>query len=199
MKAMLKTQEQPTSSCPNWVQILEEEFQGRQTHAFAKGYNIPLYKNDIWIVCQGIVQLCTLDPEGHESILGLACPDMPFGASLTQIAAYEAFAFTDVVLMRIDQAELEQSPSLAQRLVVQLNRRFQQTETLLSITHQCQIKTRIQQLMLLLAKEIGVATPEGKRLRIRFNPSANCESSWNLSCDCYSCSQELTKRGMAIG
>lgn len=152
----------------DWSQIFEEEYQGRQTHAFSKRYNIPLNTHDIWVVCRGVVQLCTLDPEGHESILGLAFPGMPFGTPLTQISAYEAIALTDVVLMYIHQTELEDSPLLAQRVLTQLNRRIQQTEVLLSLVHQFQTKARIKQLLLFLTREIGEPTPEGIRIWVRF-------------------------------
>ncbi|ABW31438.1 Crp/Fnr family transcriptional regulator [Acaryochloris marina] len=165
---MFKTQELPASSNQNWRQMLEDEYQGRQTYAFSKGFNVPLHIHDIWIVCRGVVQICTLDSEGQESILGLACPDMPFGPPLTQIKAYEAIALTDVVLMRIEQSELERSPLLAQRILIQLNRRFQQTEALLSIVHHRLIRKRIEQLLLLLAREVGEMTPEGVRICVRF-------------------------------
>lgn len=165
---MLKTQEPPAFLNQDWRRIFEEEYQDRQIHAFSKGYNIPLHAHDIWIVCQGVVQLCTVDLEGYESILGLACPDMPFGPPLTQISVYEAIALTDVMLVHIHQSELERFPSLAQRISIQLNRRFQQTEALLSIVHQRQTKARIKQLLLFLTREVGEVTPKGIRLWVRF-------------------------------
>lgn len=151
----------------NWCQIFEEQYQERQTYAFSKGDNIPLYPHDIWIVCRGILQLRTLDCDGNEAIFGLAFPEIPFGLPLTQIDPYEVIALTDVVLIRISQLELEQSPVLAQGVLLQLNRRLQQAEALLVLNHHRLVSKRLQALLLLLTREIGEQTPDGNRIRVR--------------------------------
>lgn len=164
---MSQTQISATPALINGSLLLEKVYQGRQTYEFKGGFNIVLYSHDIWIVCRGIVQLHTSDGEGNEAILGLACPEMPFGLPLTQLAPYTATALTDVVLMRISQQELEQSPILAQGIQVQLNRRLQQTEALLALNLLHRVRDRLQALLLLLATEVGERTPDGIRIGIR--------------------------------
>lgn len=147
--------------------LLEKVYQGRQTYEYWKGYNIPLHACDIWVVCRGVVQLGTLHYDGTEALLGFAYPEMPFGLPLTQISPYTATAFSDVVLMRLSQIELEQSPVLAQEIFFQLNRRAQQTEALLNVVHHHSVSDRFQALLLLLARELGEQTPGGIRIGIR--------------------------------
>lgn len=156
-----------TASSVNWSQLLKEVYRGRQTYKYREGLNIPLHPHDVWIVCRGVVQLSTFHCDGNEAILGLAYPDMPFGAPITQIDPYEAIGLTDVILMRISQREIEQSPQLMHGMLLQLNRRLQQTEILLDLINHHQVGDRLQHLLLLLKSEVGEVTPDGVRLRIR--------------------------------
>lgn len=166
---MPKTQTLASSSSLHWSQLLEEVYQGRQTHEFTRGVNIPLQTHDVWIVCRGIVQLSTCQRDGNEAILGLACPEMPFGLPFTQITPYEATAFSNVVLMRLSQIELEQTPALAQGILLQLNRRLKQAEALFALAHQRHMSERLQELLLLLSKEIGEQTSDGIRIGARLS------------------------------
>nr|WP_010468592.1 helix-turn-helix domain-containing protein [Acaryochloris sp. CCMEE 5410] len=122
---------------------------------------------DLWIVCRGIVQLGTLFASGDEAVLGFVYPAMPFGLPLTQLNPYEAFALTDVVLMRLNQVELESSPLLAQGVLQQLSRRLQQTEAILAMISQRRVYDRLVQLLLMLKQEVGHVTPDGVRLEVR--------------------------------
>ena len=156
------------SSSVNGSQVLEKVYQGRQTYEFREGFNIPLHPHDVWIVCRGVVQLNTFHRDGNEAILGLVYPDMPFGAPLTQVDPYEAIGLTNVVLMRVSQQEIERSLHLSQWMLVQLQRRLQQTEAFLALNSQRRVGDRLQQLLLLLTKDVGEVIPEGMRLKVRF-------------------------------
>lgn len=164
---MPNTQGLTSSFSIHWSELLEEVYQERHTHEYSKSAKILLYPNDVWIVCRGIVQLSTIQLEGNESILGLVYPGMPFGLPFTQISPYEAIALSDVVLMRLSQVELEHSPRLAQGIQVQLNRRLQQTEALLALNHHHHVSARLQELLLLLAREVGEQTSNGNRIGVR--------------------------------
>lgn len=148
-------------------QLLEDIYQGRNLHDFKRGQPISLQPHEVWVVCRGIVQLSTLHPSGDESIVGLACPSMPFGLPFTQLAPYEAHALSDVVLMRLHRMELEQSPPLAQGLFQQLSRRLQQTEAVLAMASQRRVEDRLRQLLLMLCKDVGQVTPDGIRITVR--------------------------------
>lgn len=155
----------PSKDCR---QLLEEVYQGRQTYEFKAGCTIPFHPHDIWIVSRGVIQLRTVHFDGSETTLGLVYPEMPFGLPLTHLDPYEAIALTDVVLMRLSQTEIDQSPRLAQEILWQLNRRLQQTETLLALSNKRFISDRLQALLLLLKKELGQTTPEGVQIGVRF-------------------------------
>lgn len=158
-----------SSSFPHWSQLLEKVYEGRQTYEFKKGDHIPLHSHDVWIVCRGVIKLSTCQKDGTVAILGLACAEMPFGLPPTQVAPYEAIAFTDVVLMRLSQMEMEQTPALAQGILLQLNRRLQQAEALFAVSHHRRMHERLQELLLLLGREIGEQTSDGIQIGIRLN------------------------------
>lgn len=148
-------------------QLLEELYSGRTLHAFKSGQPIRMLPDEIWVVCRGVVQLGTLYDSGDEAMLGLACPSMPFGLPLSFIRPYQASALTDVDLMRLTVAEVEQSPALTQGLFRQLTRRLQQTEAVLAMVGYRRVEDRLRHFLLLLKQEIGQPNPGGTRLGIR--------------------------------
>lgn len=160
---MLTTQD---SAVPSAI-LLEEVYQEYQTYEFKKGCLILLYQNNIWVVCRGIVRLSTFDSDGDEVSLGFVFQDMPFGLPLTHVNPYDATGLTDVVLMRVHEQEIEQSPLLAQRMQFQLNRRQQQVATLMTLVNQHPVSRRLQKLLLLLAREVGEQTLDGLRINVR--------------------------------
>lgn len=150
-----------------WREILEELYHGRNVATFKSGQRIAMAPSDVLIVCRGVVQLTTLYPNGEEVILGLICPSMPFGLPLSQLNPLEAHALTEVVLMRVHWAEVEQSPRLGQSLLREMTRRLQQTESMLAIAGYRRVDDRLRQLLLLLQQEVGQVTTEGVRLGVR--------------------------------
>lgn len=123
--------------------------------------------DEILIVCRGVVQLGTLYDSGDEALLGLACPSMPFGLPLAWIRPYQASALTDVDLMRLTLAEVEQSPVLSQSIFRHLTRRLQQTEAILAMVGYRRVEDRLRHLLLLLKQEIGQPAEGGTRLGVR--------------------------------
>jgi len=123
--------------------------------------------DEILVVCRGVVQIGTLYDSGDEALLGLACPSMPFGLPLSFIRPYQASAMTDVGLMRLSMAEVEQSAVLAQSLLRQLTRRLQQTEAILAMVGYRRVEDRLRHLLLLFKEEIGSPVTSGTRLSIR--------------------------------
>lgn len=122
---------------------------------------------EILVVCRGVVQIGTLYDSGDEALLGLASPSMPFGLPLSFIRPYQASALTDVDLMRLTMAEVEQSAELAQGLFRQLTRRLQQTEAILAMVGYRRVEDRLRHLLLLLKEEIGLPVASGTRLSVR--------------------------------
>lgn len=164
---MLNSSTLEVSSQPDLRQLLEELYKGRSLQSYKTGQAIRMLPDEILVVCRGVVQIGTLYDSGDEALLGLACPSMPFGLPLSFIRPYQAAAMTDVDLMRLSMAEVEQSAVLAQSLFKQLTRRLQQTEAVLAMVGYRRVEDRLRHLLLLLKEEIGLPITSGTRLSIR--------------------------------
>jgi len=147
--------------------LLEEQYSGRMLHSFASGETVDMGPQDVWVVCRGIVQVGTLYTTGDEALLGLVYPSMPFGLPFTLIRPYQAIALTNIDVMKLSLAEVEQSPLLSQSLFHHLNRRLRQTEALLAMVGYRRVEERLRHLLLLLAQEIGQPQGSGTRLTVR--------------------------------
>ncbi|HEY9615622.1 MAG TPA: Crp/Fnr family transcriptional regulator [Microcoleaceae cyanobacterium] len=148
-------------------QTLEELYQGRSLYAFRAGQPIPMTSQEVWIVCRGVVLLSTLYPNGEEALLGLAGSSMPFGLPMTLIHPYQAIALSDVDLMCVSIAELQQSAALSTEIFYHLNRRLRQAEAMLAMAGCRRVEDRLRQLILLLQMEIGQPVSDGMRLSVR--------------------------------
>ncbi|AFY71099.1 transcriptional regulator, Crp/Fnr family [Thalassoporum mexicanum PCC 7367] len=169
MSNLLKFDRSTTDSAANsdWRQLLEEVYQGRSLSPYSNGQTIPLYPDEILVVCRGIVRLGTLHESGDEVLLGLAGPSTPFGLPLTLISPYQAIAFSHVDIMRLSMAEIENVPSLSHGLFRHLCRRLQQTEAMLALVSNRRVVDRLRQFLLLLKDEIGQPRANDTRLSIR--------------------------------
>lgn len=152
---------------PDLRRLLEELYQGRTLHPYPSGQIIHLAPSEIWIVCRGVVQLSTFFANGDEALLGLAGPAMPFGLPLTLTAPYQAMALSDVHLMCLREAELEESPTLAQGVYRHLKRRLRQTEAILALAGHRRVEDKLRHLLILLQQEVGQPVDEGTRLSVR--------------------------------
>lgn len=148
-------------------QLLENLYHGRDLYTVRAGQSIPLNPQEVWIVYRGVVELSTLYPNGDEALLGLASPSMPFGLPLTLIHPYQATALSDVDLMCLTLAEIEQSATLGREIFHHLSRRLRQTEAMLAMVGCRRVEDRLRQLLLLLQMEVGQPIEDGTRLSIR--------------------------------
>jgi len=148
-------------------QFLEDLYRGHATVTFRAGQLIPMNPQDVWIVARGVVQLSTFYPNGDEALLGLAVPSMPFGLTLSLIQPYQAIAMSEVMLMCLNMAEIEQSPQLSQAVLHQMGRRLRQTEAMLAMAGYRRVEERLRQLLTLLQAEIGQPVASGTRLSVR--------------------------------
>ncbi len=142
--------------------------QGRLFQSYARGEAIPLNPQAIWQVNQGWVKLSTFCSRGEEILLGLAGPSMLFGPTLTALPVYQATVLSDQAqLVPIFLTEITASPSLAQALLPRINQRLRQSEAFAAVCGQRHVTERLNQLLLLLSREIGQPVPQGIRLSIR--------------------------------
>lgn len=138
-----------------------------QLQAYHAGEAIPLTPHSVWFISQGLVKLSTFPNDGEEVLVGLAGPSTSFGPGLTSLQTYQAVALSEAQLISISLSEIANSPSLAQRFLPQINRRLQQTESLLAIAGVRKVSERLYQLLQLLKQEIGHPVPQGTRLSVR--------------------------------
>ena len=142
--------------------------QNRLKHFYSKGELISLEPDQLYIVCQGLVKLSTMNEKGEEIVVGLAGSSMPFGSSMTSLPTYSAIALSETVeLVAIPLTEISASPRLAQALLPQVSERVRQTECLLAISGKRHVKERLYYLLLFLKQEIGQTVAQGTRLAVR--------------------------------
>jgi CRP-like cAMP-binding protein len=149
------------------TQALDNYTEGRRLHFYERGEEITLAEQGVWQVYRGIVQLSQLSLNGEEVLLGWSQPSTFFGLWLTHIESYQARAISEVYLKWYPLNEIEASPHLAQTLLAQVVRRMRQTEALLAIAGLRRVEERLQELLRLLARELGQPVTEGTRLSVR--------------------------------
>jgi CRP-like cAMP-binding protein len=131
------------------------------------GQTIPLQPDEVLIVCRGIVQLFTIQPDGGETLLGLAGPSMPLGLPLTVVHPYWAIALTDVDVLTLPMAEVESSSVLMAGIYRHLTLRLQQAEAWLALAGKRLVVDRLQQFLVMLAQDFGQVEPQGVRIPMR--------------------------------
>ena len=143
--------------------------EGSRLHFYDKGELIPLAQEGIWQVYRGVIQLSQFAPSGDEILLGLVHPENFFGLWLTahQLENYQARALSDVYLRWYPLVEIESSPTLSQLILGQIIYRMKQSEALLSIAGLRRVDERLQELLKLLAQEMGESTNGETRLNVR--------------------------------
>jgi CRP-like cAMP-binding protein len=143
--------------------------EGRRLHFYDKAELIPLAQEGIWQVYRGVVQLSQFASSGDEILLGWVYPENFFGLWLTanQLENYQARALSDVYLRWYPLAEIESSATLSQLILGQVIYRMRQAEALLAIAGLRRVDERLQELLKLLAQEMGEFTSGGVRLNVR--------------------------------
>ncbi len=153
---------------PSTHTVLQDPlYQGKRLHFYDKGEYIPMRGSGSWQVYRGLVQLNTFHESGEEVILGWAAPTTVFNSGENTLGNYEAKALTQVYLHWFSAAEIETSLDLAQALLMQLNRRMYQTQSLLVIAGLRRVEDRLRSLLILLQQDLGQRTSEGILIPVR--------------------------------
>ncbi len=150
-----------------FIDLLEQLYRDRALLPYPMGQTIPLQPDEVLIVCRGIVQLFTIQPDGGETLLGLAGPSMPLGLPLTVVHPYWAIALTDVDVLTLPMAEIESSSVLMAGIYRHLTLRLQQTEAWLALAGKRLVVDRLQQFLVMLAQDFGQVEPQGVRIPMR--------------------------------
>jgi len=150
-----------------FIDLLEQLYRDRALVPYPAGRPLSLKSDEVLIICRGILQLSTIQPDGGETLLGLAGPSIPVGLPLTVVDPYWATALTDVDVLTLPLAELEASPTLMAGLFRNLTLRLQQAEAWLALSGMRLVADRLTHLLLLLARDFGQVEPEGVRIPVR--------------------------------
>ncbi|MFB2835318.1 PAS domain-containing protein [Floridanema evergladense] len=135
---------------------------------YNRGEIIPLPKDVIWLVTEGLVKLTTITEHGEEVLVGFAGREMVFSSSLTSLQAYQATALSKTVeIVSIPMSDINNYPHLCQALLPKISQRLKQTETMLAISGQKLVKDRLHSLLRLLQQQFGEAVSEGTRICVR--------------------------------
>ncbi|NET36508.1 MAG: Crp/Fnr family transcriptional regulator [Cyanothece sp. SIO1E1] len=147
--------------------LLEQLYQERSLISYEANETIPLYNDELVIVCRGVVQLLSIHPNGDEVLLGLAGPSTSIGLPLTSVSPYQAITLTPANVLRLSLAEVEASPALAAGLFRHMTLRLQQAEAWLASVGRRYVADRLRCLLIWLAQELGQPAPIGTRITVR--------------------------------
>ncbi|MEB3288295.1 MAG: Crp/Fnr family transcriptional regulator [Leptolyngbya sp.] len=151
----------------NFIDLLEQLYRERSLMAYMAGQPIPLKADEVLIVGRGVVQLFTIQPDGSETLLGLAGPSMPMGLPLSIVDPYWATALTDVDVLVLPFGEVEASPVLMMGVFRNLTLRLQQTEAWLALSGKRLVADRLRHFLMLLARDFGQVEPQGIRIPLK--------------------------------
>ena len=99
-----------------------------------RGSVIPMIKNKIWFVVQGLVKFRSKTIYEDSLILGYAGPNELFGEPLINMEVFQTIAMTNCQFHCIDIDEIYKSKSLLIEMNKSLSLRYRQSESMLSIT-----------------------------------------------------------------
>ncbi|MCP9792645.1 Crp/Fnr family transcriptional regulator [Vulcanococcus limneticus] len=146
---------------------LEDTYQRRDLVHLSAGSRVPLLRNSLWLVARGMVKLSCITEQGDDLVLGLAGPNEPFGAPLTNLDLYEATTLCDSDLLCIPLDEVEETPHIARSLVTAMASRMRQSEALIALLGLRRVEERVRGFLELLAQEYGQPCEQGLRLNLR--------------------------------
>ena len=151
----------------SFIELLEQLYRERALVPYGAGRSVPLKKDEILVIYRGLVQLSTIQQDGSETLLGLAGPSMPIGLTLTTVDPYWATTLTDVDILALPLAEVEESPILMAGIFRNLTLRLQQVEAWLALSGKRLVVERLRYFLIMLAQDFGQVEPGGIRIPIR--------------------------------
>ncbi len=164
---MVFTPSRETGSKDGFRELLEANYQKRSLVHVNAGSNVPLLKNNVWLVVRGMVKLSAITIHGDDMLLGIAGPNEPFGDPLNGVEAYTATALGDADLLCLSCSEIRQDASLAVAMLEALGLRLQQSQALLALMGLKRVDERVRGFLELLANEYGQPCETGLRLNLR--------------------------------
>ena len=164
---MVFTPSRESGSTSSFVELLETSFEQRNLVHLPAGSRVPLLKKSVWLVVRGMVKLSAISMQGDELLLGLAGPNEPFGAPLSNVEVYEATTLCDSDLLCLSCEEIAAAPHLAIALLQGMGARYRQSEAMLGLLGLRRIEDRVRGFLELLANDYGQPCSQGLRLNLK--------------------------------
>lgn len=164
---MVFTPSREAGSSDAFRQLLETNYQRRSLIHLAAGSQVPLLRNNVWLVVRGMVKLGAITIHGDELLLGLAGPNEPFGDPLSGVEAFEARTLCDSDLLCLTLPEIHADPALSAAMLQALAQRYRQSQALLALMALRRVEERVRGFLELVASEYGQPCDQGLRLNLR--------------------------------
>ncbi|MBW4529050.1 MAG: Crp/Fnr family transcriptional regulator [Aphanothece saxicola GSE-SYN-MK-01-06B] len=164
---MVFTPSRESGSKDGFRDLLEANYQKRSLVHVSAGSNVPLLKNNVWLVVRGMVKLSAITIHGDDMLLGLAGPNEPFGDPLNGVEAYAATTLVDTDLLCLSCSEIRQDGALAVAMLEALGLRIHQSQALLALMGLKRVDERVRGFLELLASDYGQPCESGLRLNLR--------------------------------
>jgi CRP-like cAMP-binding protein len=147
--------------------LLESSYQRRSLIHLTAGSQVPLLRNNVWLVVRGMVKLGAVTIHGDELLLGLAGANEPFGEPLSGVEAFEARTLCDSDLLCLTLAEIQADPALAVAMLQAISQRYRQSQALLALMALRRVEERVRGFLELIASDYGQPCEQGLRLNLR--------------------------------
>jgi CRP-like cAMP-binding protein len=156
-----------SSSSDAFRNLLEDSYHKRSLIHLASGSQVPLLRNNVWLVVRGMVKLGAITIHGDDLLLGLAGPSEPFGEPLSGVEAFEARTLCDSDLLCLTLAEIQADPGLAVAMLQAISHRYRQSQALLALMALRRVEERVRGFLELIASDYGQPCDQGLRLNLR--------------------------------
>jgi len=164
---MVFTPSREAGSSDAFRHLLEASYQLRSLIHLASASQVPLLRNNVWLVVRGMVKLGAITIHGDELLLGLAGPNEPFGDPLSGVEAFEARTLCDSDLLCLTMAEIQADPGLSAAMLQALAQRYRQSQALLGLMALRRVEERVRGFLELVASDYGQPCDQGLRLNLR--------------------------------
>ena len=155
------------SSSDAFRSLLEASYHKRSLIHLASGSQVPLLRNNVWLVVRGMVKLGAITIHGDDLLLGLAGPSEPFGDPLSGVEAFEARTLCDTDLLCLTLQEIQADPALSAAMLHAVAQRYRQSQALLALMALRRVDERVRGFLELIASDYGQPCEQGLRLNLR--------------------------------
>ena len=133
----------------------------RSLVSIEKGSVIPLIKNKIWFIANGVIRVWSKSTYRDSLIIGFVGPNELFGEPLTSMDSVQAVAMTNCQFLCINKDDIYNSNELLVTMNECLSKRYRQSELMLSIIAMKTSTKKLISFLEMIALDYGKAIEGG--------------------------------------